>query len=353
MKHIKWLLLALGLLGVATWLMRSGEPLDTGPRPRTRDVRMPRRASKSELDRAKARRTLPPRPFPTEDVAHHEVQDPVLRALPPRSEGDLAVVVEVNAIRHSPAAEMLLRCMDAEDKARLDEIRSSFGIDPLQDLDRFVFGPDGTTIVSGDFANLDLDAVQPNKPNPTRASYGDHGTILGRGDEKVAATWRDEIVLLADSLEDAQAAIDRLEGRAPITEPALRESMTYGEAYGYVSPSLLADMLPERDGLREKILAAASEVELHLDTRSDVGVVVDVKGQDPAALEELGVMIGAALSVSRIQARATEEKEFAELLDMAKVIPDHGSFRLEMAVPLDYLAKNLGECSVASNDTPR
>lgn len=349
MKHLRWLALAIVLLGLATWLMRSGEPLDTGPQPRSNDVRMPRYATKVELERAKKRQTLPPRAPANDEPASRDVQDPVLRALPPRGPGDVAVVVEVNAIRHSPAAEMLLRCMEAEDRARLDEIRETFGIDPLQDLDRFVLGPKGTTVVSGNFGALDLDAL----PDAQRSSYGDHGTIVRTSSDKVAAKWRDEMVVVADSLEDAQAAIDRLEGRTSITEPAVHDSIAYGEAYGYVAPELLAQMLPERDGLREKILAAAKEVELHLDTRSDVGIVADVRGDDPAALEELGVMIGAALSVARIQARTTDDDELEELLDMAKVIPDGGAFRLEMAVPLAYLAEHLGACAVVPDASTR
>ncbi|MEQ8275022.1 MAG: hypothetical protein RMA76_09355 [Deltaproteobacteria bacterium] len=341
MKRLGWLLLAVVLLVAAAWLMRGGESVDTGPK-RT-DVHLPRRATPDDVKRMHRRRTLLPRKPASPDAPPIvEVQDPVLRALPPRGPGDDAVVVELNAIRHSPAAEMFLRCMDEDAKQKLQELRDKFGVDPLQDLDRFVLGPNETVLVSGDFADFDTSALDGLK---SQASYGDQGTLLEYADGQYAATWNDEMVIFADSLEEAQGALDRLEGRTPVTESALPESAAYGEAYGYVGPELLARMLPPRDGLEEQLLAAAQDIELHLDTRSDVGAVFDVRGDDPAAVEELGVMIGAALSVARIKARTDGDDELSQLLDMAKVIPDGDRFRLEMAVPLDYLRKQLGACA--------
>ncbi len=346
MKRARWLLTAGLLLLLAAWLMRTGEELDTGPKPRGQEVHFPRHPQAVEIQRRDRRRTLlpPPPPSSPDQPPTPAVLDPVLRALPPMQPGTGAMVIEANAIRHSPAAEMLLRCMNEMQKNDLEEVVRETGIDPLEDVDRIAVGPDRTTIISGYFDKLDTSLLGPASP------YGDHGAIHTSGGGEVIGRWNDELLIMAPDEAGVQAAIDRLESRGPAVEPPVDESESYGEAYGHVTPELLARVLPDTEGLEEKLTAVAKDIELHVDASSDVALVAEVRGEDTRGLEDLGLMIGGALAVARIRARAEGDEDLSELLETASVRPEGGSFSIELAMPLELLRARLGPCAEESSD---
>jgi len=346
MRRRSWLLVTIALLGAAAFLMSRGDAPRREPQAR---VSFPRALRPAEAQRLEARRTLGERPAPEHVPAAEAppgrmppVLDPVLASLP-AVPGRSAVVVEANALRHSPIGELLLDCLlTGGDARRLDEAREELGIDPLEDVDRVAFGGNGVLLVSGNFASAKWDALGEDVRTER---YGDKARFFGRADHggDALAVWGDELVLLADDRRELEQTIDRLEGRLPPAPPAIDESSTYGEIYGVISAEQLANLIPAQEqGLRDRVREAAERVELHVDATGDVGIVADVEGPQEALVRDLGKSLGAALSLARVKARAEGDDELVELLDLARVRPQAGRFALELALPLELLQRHLG-----------
>ena len=149
------------------------------------------------------------------------------------------------------------------------------------------------------------------------------------------------MILFGPDRRAVEAAIDRLEGRAPAA-PAIDETATYGEIYGVLAGAEIAALLPEEDGLRRLFREAAGAIELHVDASGDVAIAADVAGPDAAKVRDLGRSLGAAIALARLQAKARGEAELAEVLGWARVEPRGDRFGLELALPRDFLERTLG-----------
>jgi hypothetical protein len=266
------------------------------------------------------------------------------------------VVIEANALRHSPIGELLLDCLLRDGGKQLEEFRKLSGVDPLQDLDRLVVTDEGV-MLSGNFGNARFkellgervssdygQGARVYEPGEMTVTRPDGGTVRRRADTAVG-TWNDQLLVIGKSPDEVKAVIDRVEGRGPDLPPAIPENSTYGEIYGVLSVDQLARMLPpEQAELAQRIRDTAQNVELHVDATSDVAVVAEVTGPDGNKVTDLGKTLGGALSMARLQAQAEGEKELAQLLDFARVRPDGTSFQLEMAVPLDVIKERLAFC---------
>ncbi|MFP2907661.1 hypothetical protein ACLESD_21950, partial [Pyxidicoccus sp. 3LFB2] len=279
-------------------------------------------------------------------------RDPLLAALP-RGKGRTAVVIEANALRHSPIGELLLDCLMRDGGKQLNEFREKSGVDPLQDLDRMVITDEGM-MLSGNFANanfkdLSRDAVSMDYGQGARVyepQRGQEEPGRKRIDLRPAmGVWNNQLLMFGQSADGIKAAIDRVEGRGPEEEPLIGEGSTYGEMYGVLSVEQLAKLLPpEQAELAQRLRDVAQNVELHVDASSDVALVAEVRGSDAAKVTDLGKSLGAALSLARMKAQAEGEKEVAQLLDFARVQPSGDTFKLEMAVPLDAIKERLAFC---------
>jgi hypothetical protein len=351
-----WLALAVVLLGLGAWLMFSGqgeEPTVEAPK-----VEFPRRMRQAEWKRAEARRTQVAPVIPDAGPTVTEPQrprDPVLAALP-RGKGRSAVVIEANALRHSPIGELLMDCLMRDGGKRLDEFRRISGVDPLQDLDRVVVTDDGL-ILSGNFGNARFAELLKERVSsdygPTGRVYepgsvvvqlADGGTARGR-DSSAVGTWNNQLFVVGDSPGSVKEILDRVEGGGSNEPPIISEGSTYGEMYGVVSVEQIAKMLPpDQADLAQRLKQVADTVELHMDARSDVAMVAEIRGSDAAQVTDLGKSLGAALSVARLKAQAEGEKDLAQLLDFARVQPDGSEFKLEMAVPIDVIRERLAFC---------
>jgi hypothetical protein len=352
-RQRKWLVAALVLfaLGAALMFWGTGDTLPAS----APEVEFPRYLRNEEHARLQTRRThavpaaaaqpgQPPAPAP-------ERRDPLLSALP-RGKGHTALVFEANALRHSPVGELLLQCLMRDGGTQLADLRRVTGVDPLQDLDRLVVTDDGV-ILSGNFANLRSSEAAARMRSQ---AYGDGAQLYEPpmpedGDLPEAgpsiAGWNDQLLVLSRSPSGAREVIDRVEGRSRSEEPPLiPEDSTYGEMYGVLSVEQLSQMLGrDQPELLERLREVADSVELHIDARSDVAMVAEVKGADQAKVADLGKSLGAALSVARLKAQAEGQKELAQLLDFARVRPEGDTFQLEMALPLAYLQEQLAWCS--------
>lgn len=350
-RRYGWLALALVLLAAAVWLMAS--PDDLTPAARSK-VAFPRYLRAEEQERMERRRVQLPRPPPLPSAGPDAVpdspprpRDPILAALS-REDHRTAVVIEANAIRHSPVGQLLLDCLNEADAEDLGAFEQGFGVNPLEDLDRVIVS-DKAVMISGHFGGAKWDEPFAEL---TRSRYGDHGALYQRPDSRQhIATWNDQAVIVGRDVETIRRMIDRMEGRSKAeARPLISERQTYGEIYGVVSTEDLARLLPRDEGnLGQRLREAAQQVELHADTRGDVALVAAVQGPDGQKLSDLGKMLGGALSLARMQAMAGEDKELAALLDHAKVAREGDGFSLEVALPLEVLRKQLAGCRERSS----
>ncbi|WP_254614877.1 hypothetical protein [Myxococcus sp. CA056] len=356
-KRRVWLVMAALLFVVAALLMFLGQGEEKGPA--ALEVDFPRRMRAPDRERAERRRTqVLPTLAPTDSGTAAEPsrpRDPLLAALP-RGPGKTAVIIEANALRHSPIGGLLLDCLMRDGGKQLEEFRQKSGVDPLQDLDRLVVTDEGM-MLSGNFENARFKDLLGERVS---ADYGEgarvyeagessvtnpDGTTMKRRDTSAIATWNNQLLVVGKSPDEVKAAIDRVEGRGPDEPPAISESSTYGEMYGVLSVEMIARLFPpEQAALAQRLRDVAQNVELHLDASSDVALVAEVKGPSADDVTDLGKSLGAALSLARIKAQAGEDKDLAQLLDFAKVKPDGDSFTLEMAVPLAVIQERLAFC---------
>ncbi len=354
-----WLVVAAVLFGVAAVLMFTGQ--GDAPAMETPKVEFPRRMRAPERERAERRRThVLPVQVDSGTPEPARPRDPVLAALP-RGEGKTAVVIEANALRHSPIGALLLDCLMRDGGKQLEELRKLSGVDPLQDLDRLVITDEGM-MLSGNFGNakfkellgerVSMDYGQGARvyePGDMTMTRPDGSTVRGRSETSLA-TWNNELLVIGKSPDEVKAVVDRVEGRGPDAPPAIPEGSTYGEMYGVLSVDQLARLLPkEHAELAQRIRDVAQNVELHVDASGDVAMVAEVRGKNGDEVTDLGKTLGAALSVARIKAQADGDKDLAQLLDFARVQPDGTSFKLEMAVPLDAIQQRLAFCKEERN----
>jgi hypothetical protein len=309
---------------------------------------LPRRLRPAEVHRMEQRQTLPATPAVAQRPPRQ--RDPVLSALA-APEAGTALVFEANALRNSPVGQLLLDCLEAQGSrdggpGPLEELRA-LGIDPLQDVDRVAMGDEGV-VVSGNFARVNWDQILGDAGAATR--YGSAGQLRSlpgpsdAGSGPVLATWGNQMVIIAPDEAAARASLDRVEGRA---EPGqvLRDDQAYGDVYGVVGGGRLSGLFGGSEtGLGAQLRDTARSVELHLDATRDVGLVAQVKGDDPSRLQDLGKALGGALVGARAQAIASGDAEAAELFDYARVVPGTENFQLEVAVPLEYLQAKLAFC---------
>lgn len=348
-----WLVFAVVLFGLGAWLMLSGQGEEEAPAPKK--VAFPYRMRPAERERMEKRRTYV-MPQDAGTVAQPvRPKDPVLAALP-RGKGKTAMVIEANAIRHSPIGQLLVECLMNREGGDLERFKKETGVDPLQDLDRMVVTDDGV-ILSGNFGDERLKDLL-SKESATGYDYGDEARLfepryernlpdggVARRNGPQVGLWNNQMLVFGRSADGVKEVIDRVEGRGPDEPPVISESSTYGEMYGVLSVERLKKLFPpEQQELATRLAEVAENVELHVDASSDFAMTAQVKGADEAKVTDLGKSLGGALSLARMKAQAEGEKELAQLLDFAKVRPDGNEFKLELAVPLDVIKQQLAFC---------
>lgn len=352
-----WLGLAAVLLALGAWLMLSGQGDEPAPEPLK--VEFPRRMRREDWKRAEQRRTqVVPAVVPAQGKPEAEPprpRDPVLAALP-RGKGRSAVVIEANALRYSPIGELLVDCLMRDGGKNLEEFRKQSGVDPLQDLDRMVVTDKGI-VLSGNFGNARFKELFQERvssdygpgarvyePGSVVVTLEDGGVRKGRNNGTVG-TWNDQLLVVGDDPTAVKEVLDQVNGGGSNEPPVINEGSTYGEMYGVLSVEQLARMIPkEQAELAQKLRDVADTVELHMDARSDVAMVAQIRGSDASKVTDLGKSLGGALSLARLKAQADGDKDLAQFLDFAKVEPDGSEFKLELAVPLDVIKERLAFC---------
>jgi len=353
-----WLVFAGVLFGLAAWLMLSGQGEEEAPAPAR--VEFPRRLRPQERTRMENRRTyVAPVARAPSDAGTEPLRprDPVLAALP-RGKGKSAVVIEANALRHSPLGEMVLECLMRRGSQGLEDFKQQTGVDPLQDLDRLIVSEEGI-VLSGNFGDPRLKrslqdqsrAAQDYGPGarlyepPPESDLNTGRPRMARRAQPHVGLWNDQLLVIGESSSGVKDVLDRLEGRGSEDPPVLNESQTYGEMYGVLSAALFQKLLPpEQQELAAKLAEVAENVELHVDASADFAMTATIRGEDRDKVTDLGKSLGGAMSLARMKAQSEGNTRLAQLLDFAKVRPEGDSFQLEMAVPLEAIKQQLSFC---------
>jgi hypothetical protein len=333
---------ALMMLGVAAALARCSDDRLGVTLPTVRPIEFPReRALKEARQQRRGASQSTPAPSATPEV---KSRDRLLRALSsPGKDG--AVVVEVNALRHSPLVDALIKCRAAQngsEQAGFELLKDELGIDVTEDVDRVALDPQ-VLAVSGFFENL---KVPPEAGEGQ--GYGDAGRIFSvpgdKGKPAYVATVGNDLVMTGTDVDELKAAVDRAEGRgeAPATFP---EGTIGGEVYGVVGASLVRSIVAlggdggQFDGVLDML--TTSKVRMAVDT--DAALSLDIGTKSPSDGAELAKALGGAVALARSRAAADGEAELAAMLEQAKIVPnDDGSIAFDVAVPGDDLLKLMG-----------
>lgn len=343
----RWLILGAILLCMGAWLMSQDDEVTVGKAPQ---IDFPKYLTEDEVVRLKKRRMkpmdLPPSDEDGEDDYDHEPRDPLLRAFG-AGENQSILVFEANAIRHSALGEGFLNCLGENIQGDITKFQNELGINPLEDLDRMAMG-DNTVMFSGHFDNFKWPELFEASPE----EYGNNALIFTENPDpekpdqdltQRVALWNNELLIVGKNREDIENTIDTLEGRKAMNSIPLRESETYGEAYGTISTQLLEKLIPEDAGsLKDEILKVVSGVELHTNAMSDLAISAQLSSDgDIDGLSDLGRSMGGALSLALAAARLQGDDELAQLLEFAKITDNNGELSLDLALPEDYLKRHL------------
>jgi hypothetical protein len=345
--------LAALLFVAGAFVMSRSEPRPPGKHP---EIVFPHAARPEEIQRVRSRQLLPPPPIvprPDAGAVAARPRDPVMRALP--RAGRTAVVIEANAIRHSALGERLIECLSRQGDDPLRRFQSEFGIDPLTDLDRIAVSEEGL-IVSGNLRNARLGALEQEMPSQ---AYGESGVVYqqpagtsGRSSREALGRWGDQLFVVG-SAEQVQAMLDRVEAPSLDQPPAISEEASYGEIYGTLAVEQLAKMLPAGEAaINDELLRTIRSVELHVDVRDDVAMVLQVTGSDRSQLSELQKAIDGLLAAARVKASTQEDRNLSELLDLAKVSARGDRLDLELALPVQFLERQLAWCRERGDAPP-
>ncbi len=342
-----WLLAALALFALAAAFLSRAEDRSDGKSTREK-VEFPRFMDSDSWKRAEQRQTLPPLPAaaaaPNQPAPPPERprRDPLLSALPTASKG-VAMVVEANAITNSPIGKLLLECLRNRGPSNpLQEMREQTGLDLERDLDRIAVSGD-TVVASGNFGKADFAKLFENH---RAIPYGDKGVIYLSENGQPTAVWDNQMIMEGGDEQALRRSIDQVEGRLDPGEPAIPQEATYGEIYGVIGAEAIAKLLGgQNDELAKRFREAAQRIELHVDSMNDVAMVARVNGPDSSQVDDLSRTLGAAMALGRVKAQASGEKDLAELLDLAQVVPaGNGAFSFELALPMQFLEKHLAFC---------
>ena len=261
--------------------------------------------------------------------------------------GGGAVFVEVNAIRHSPIVEKILRCRSSEALTGMAEMKHELGIDPLEDLDRIALS-DQVFAVSGQFDDIKLpaelgvptriadgaDLYRVDEPGPGGPDAGLVAHYLALVDQS--------LVIMGDDEQQVRAAIERAQGRS--AAQSLRIEGSEGEVYGKVGPAFIQAMF---DGANDPMAQRLREVVkgglVRMTVDEQVALSLDVEATDQSTADDLARAVAGAFAAMRTEATRSGRDDVAGLLEQARVEPrSNGSFALDVAVPGDLVLRGMG-----------
>lgn len=259
-------------------------------------------------------------------------RDRLTRALSSPSK-DGAVMFEVNALRHSPLVDALLKCraqQGADEANGLELLKEELGIDVTEDVDRIAVDNE-VLAVSGFFGKLQLPR-DLGEGEAISSSARLYSITSDKGTPAFMARVGDDLVMTSTDRAQLTAAIDRAEGRAPAS-PSFPDGVVGGEVYGLIGPAMLQGLLADADPRLAAIgkLLTTSAVRVAVD--DDAALSLDLGTAGAADAQTLAAAVSGAIAMARADARSSGNTELLGLLEQARVEPhDDGTVALDLAI---------------------
>ncbi|MBX7115561.1 MAG: hypothetical protein K1X64_14625 [Myxococcaceae bacterium] len=351
MRHrrtLAWLFAAAVLLGLVGWLAPASDQPSTvdavKPRvPRYLDEgeyqRLRERVAKASPENADAEPALAPTPHAALP------KDPLIAALP-TGDARSAMVIEANALWHSDLREPMLNCLFAGEKNTMLTDLADAGFDIGRDLDRFAVMDNGA-MLTGNFENFKgFDQVPLKEHGPhTRVGTMSQGT-------GAMAVWKNQLIVFGNTEEQVLEAVSRIESGKPVEKPVLNDRDTYGDVYGRIDVGRfgrLAGTDPAFKDFFEQVQRSATAVSFHVDASHDVGLSLELEGNQSEEAQQLRKTLAGAIALGRVRAKAMGDERLFQLLDFAQVNPAQGKngaqFSLDLALPHAFVLELLKECA--------
>jgi hypothetical protein len=279
---------------------------------------------------------------------------------------DEYALVSVDALRRGDLGPSLLACVRGVMPGEAVASGDKFGVDMLTALDHVGINGD-LAAMTGRFGGARWEVLSGATPRP----YGREARIFGEGEGEIVGVWRDEVVVVGRGVAAVQAALDRIEGRAPPgrAAPAFTRSGG-GELRGAVAAQSLIEPLSSfgdpGGGLRDALRAAGVVADYHVSVVNG-GLQISVslhapgpatRAAEPAEPDEIPVEPEDALdaaegvlkaSVAALQSPAPEVAAglppfVGEILGGTRVQRTADGLSLEMDVPASALRALFAQC---------
>ncbi len=351
MRHRRtfvWLSAAAVLLGLVAWLAPASDKpsAEAAVKPRVprhldndEHKRLRERVAKANPETADAEPALIPTQSPSTP------RDPLIAALP-TGDARSAMVIEANALWHSDLREPMLNCLFAgEQKSMLSDLADA-GFDIGRDLDRFAVMDNGA-MLTGNFENFKGFNNVPLKESGPHTRVG----TMGHG-EGAMAVWKNQLIVFGNTEEQVLEAVQRIESGKPPENPVLNDRDTYGDVYGRLDVARfgrLAGADPAFKDFFEQVQRSATSVAFHVDASHDVGLSLEMEGNQSEEAQQLRKTLAGAIALGRVRAKAMGDDRLFQLLDFAQVNPAQGKngaqFSLDLALPHAFVLGLLEECA--------
>ena len=190
--------------------------------------------------------------------------------------------VDFAGFRNSELGEYILGCVPA---SAVHELTDKLGIDVIERLERAAIQED-LALFTGDFEGANWSRLVDDA-KPFR--YGDRAQLYDPGKGGALAVWDDRVIIAGPDANAVEAAVDRLEGRAPSAKmPALP-----GHFSGTVPLKDLVRQLPMAVGSDELFEGAQAWFSVTAD--ADMHLNIEVAHHDPDRQREVEELLAEAV----------------------------------------------------------
>ena len=345
-KRLRWLVIALLLLALATAIMWTGDDIATTKTAVEFPTHLREREQKRRETRARDLSLL---------VTHmsklqrkNQREDPLTVALSGAAERGFHMVFELKELLDTPIGEIITGCLEDLENSPFDAPDGETGFPPLSAIDRIAVA-DGLVLIEGDFA-----AGAPGilTKDLSGTADGDAVRYAPESDTDVTAPnmalWKESLFMFGRDTSAVNEALGLLRGEIPFDPETISTEDAYGAIYGQIEVAQAAELFEGEGDFQKRFTELAETVAVHVDASEDVAMAASVKGWESGPeMKDLAKSLGGILSLARLKARTEGEEELSALLDFASVKSNDAGFDLEVALPLSFLEENLKDCAWA------
>jgi len=296
------------------------------------------------------RRLLETAPRPTLSKSAPAATHTPFEAVLATGANDGVAYFDVNVIRDTAVGEAILDCLGESELRDIEMLQEKLGVNVVEAVDRVAVTEGETAVISGDFAGGRWAALDEDL---TGRPYGDAAVLYAPPEPgsstEVFAVWNDELLITGRGVAAVEAAVDRIDGRAPLGASALPPDARDGEISGRGPATGLLDVLPlpweSRRALLELLRAANLTAEYDLYIDRDVRVAVRLSGADPDAVRLAEEGLTAALEILREGPPSTDGRAALRgVLGGAHLERNGADLELGFTVPIEAVRAIVGRC---------